>query len=173
MKNVIDKEYLQILDRELVFICTYIIIVEDLNNKIEKIDNRFLVDLLGNYSNNICLCLGRLFDKSTSSNSLYYVVKQFTDKEKAKEFIKKINELKKEVAKEINRRNERIAHSNRNEDNSTFMYAWFNKRGVNNLKKIIEELKELILNLKDEFGWSEDCYYVFDSIIEDYKKIIK
>lgn len=176
MKSAIKQSYLELLNQNIRIINTYLEIIEDLNKQIKTINNvAWLLDVLTLYSDNVILIIYKLLESGGSKNSIPNIVKNITDTSKRIDFNKKTGEIIKlfDEAGLSNKRNNLIAHSDRDKDNAGFWGTRLSEEETEKIKNLSKKLKNLTREINLEFGNNQIDLNSYDFLVEQYKAFLE
>ncbi|PIR77975.1 MAG: hypothetical protein COU28_04160 [Candidatus Magasanikbacteria bacterium CG10_big_fil_rev_8_21_14_0_10_36_16] len=187
MNNIIDKNKIYVLERELIKITTDFYISELLFNKSFE-DSlvryaQFLKDISNHYAYTGIAGLYKIFDKNVTTNNIDYVIKHLTDTAKRDIYVTKANEIKKGLKPILERRREVVAHSSQKEDDDYLIfYKTYSKQEYEIIiKPTLENIAILLEQLRKDFGFESsidhhcvgienECGYLLESLVQIEKQ---
>lgn len=175
MKSIIKQSYLELLNQNIRIINTNLEIIEDLNQQVNTISTVWLLDVLTLYSDDVVLRIYKILESGGNKNSIPNIIKNITCVNKKSIFTNRTKRIKKSTddAGLSNRRNNLIAHSDKDKDNAGFWGTRLDENDIQKIKNIIIELNTLTKEINLEFGNNKFKLDKYDYLIEQYKAFLE
>lgn len=179
MNNIIEKDKIYILERELTKATTDFYIAETLFDKsfVEPLKrySQFLKDISNHYAYTGISCLYKIFDKDRKTNNIDNVIKHLTDISKKDNFCIEANKIREKLNPILERRSELVAHSSQEKDKDYLVfYKTYSIQEYNDIiKPTLDSIADMLNRLRAEFGFESDFDHHLSGIESESKYLIE